>query len=118
MEGNTASYNGEAELVETRNIKVKPGGGGCRQGVAKSQWKNLLHHQGSVKKLHRVLEILNPTDHMGSEHMLQSESIIWCYSYWKGFHELCLWRKAALLLKLLSHVKTDTGILQVFLVYS
>ena len=112
MEGNAASCDDEPGLVQTWDTKVKPGGGGCRQGVGKSQWKNLLHDQGPVKKLYTGLEILNPADHMGSEHTLQSESTVRRYSYRKGFHELCLCRKAAVLLKLLSHVKTDTGILQ------
>lgn len=111
-EGDAASCDGKPGLVQTWDIKVKPGGGGCRECVGKSQGKNLLHVQGSVKKLHTGLEILNPAHHVGSEHILQSESTVRCYSYWKGFHELCLWRKAALLLKLLCHVKMDTGILQ------
>lgn len=37
---------------------MKPGGGGCRQGVGKSQWKNQLHRWGSVKKPHTGLEKL------------------------------------------------------------
>lgn len=39
---------------------MEPGGGGCWEGLDKSQWKNLLHDQGSVKKPHTEFEILNP----------------------------------------------------------
>lgn len=48
----------------------------------------------------------------GSVHMLQSENTIQCCSSGKDFFELCLWRKSALLLTLLSHVKIDNVILQ------
>lgn len=114
MKGNATSCDGEPGLVQTQDTKVKPGGGGCRQGVDKPQWKNQLHHQGSVKKSHTGLEISNPSSHMESEHTPQSESTVRCYSYWKGFHPLSLWRKSALLLKLFSLVKKDTGILQAY----
>lgn len=57
----------------TWDTKEKPGGGGCSQGVGKSQWENLLHDQGSIKKSHTGVEILNPAGCVRSEHALQTE---------------------------------------------
>lgn len=74
MEGSATSCDRESRPAQTWDTEVKPGAGGCRQSAGKSLWKNLLHHQDSGTEPHKVLEVLNPTEHRESVHTVESEA--------------------------------------------
>lgn len=112
MEGSATSCNRELRPVQTWDTEVKPGVGGYRQSVGKSLWKNLLHHQDRFcNRTSQGIRSLESDRTQG----ICAYTAKWKHNlvlFFLEFHKLCLWRKADLLLKLLSHVKTDTGILQ------
>lgn len=102
MECNAASCNSKPGHVQAWDTEVKATG------------RMQVNPNGNICSIIRDL-VKNPLMELesgGSVHMLQIESTIQCCSSGKYFFELCLWRKSALLLKLLSHVKIDNGILK------